>query len=111
MLFAAISIGIGLWKSQPKRYWLHAIGAIGSQLLVGVLFSGDGSLANPAGDGLITALARSATNDGPEMAFLGIAAILLGWGVPIWLLHRGFVRRGTRQAMPVSGNTGAPDSR
>jgi FkbM family methyltransferase len=84
MVFAAIVVIIGLVTKQPRRYWLFAGAAVATHLVVGVLF---------AGDGPITAWFGRATDDRTLKGFLGLGALALGWGVPIWLVVRGHEKR------------------
>lgn len=100
MIFIVILVVLGLVTRQPHRYWRYAAVAVAVQLLIGFLFAGGGTIENPAGDGLVTASIRQATNDGPEMAILGVAVIVLGWGLPIWLVSRGYQRK---RSLPSTG--------
>lgn len=90
MLFLAVVVVMGLVWRRTKRFWSHAAAAFLAQFLAGFLFYAGGTLQDPTGDGLVTAVVREATGDGPLVALLAFPALLLGWGVPIWLLVRGW---------------------
>ena len=66
---------------------MFAASAIAIQLLARFLFSADGTLENPNGDGYITALIRQASKDGAEILWLLPFAMGFGWGLPIYLIH------------------------
>jgi len=98
VIFLAIVVVLGLAGRQGHRYWAHALAAFGMQVVVGFLFYGGGTLDDPTRDGLITAMVRQAANDGPMMGVFGLFVIALGWGVPIWLVVRGYKRRSDEPA-------------
>lgn len=102
MIFIAVVLILGLVTKQPRRYWLFALAAVATQLLVGFLFAGGGTLGDSRGDGMITAWLRRVTNDGPQMGLLGLGVIALGWGLPIWLLTRGYSRK---PKLPAASST------
>ena len=93
MLFLLMVLVLGFWTKQDARYWKFAFCAFALQLLATVLFKARGTLENPAADGFITALVRRATNDGAEVAWLMPLAIAIGWGVPIYLIYKGYKRQ------------------
>ena len=93
MIFLIFVVGLGVLTAQKKRYWLYALGAVFLQNLTMFLLSGGGTLEDPRGDGYITAIVRSSFNDGPIVAGLGLLALILGWGVPIYLIQRGFQKK------------------
>lgn len=93
MLFLAIVAVIGFTRKQPSRYWFHAAAALAIQLTATALFAGGGTLEDPTGDGLLTRIVRQAANDGPAVALMILPALLVGWGIPIYLVKRGYVRR------------------
>ncbi len=101
MIFIVIVVILGLVTRQPRRYWAYAAAAVGVQLLTGFLFAGGGTLEDPTGDGLITASIRRATNDGPQMGVLGLGVIALAWGVPIWLVARGYKKKQSLASTPA----------
>lgn len=90
LALAVVAALVGLLRRQARRYWVHAAGAVAVQVLVLFLGAGGGTLEDPSGDGLITREVRRATDDGPAMAAFGLAVIALGWGIPLWLLRRGY---------------------
>jgi len=92
MIFLIFVIGLGVLTAQKRRFWLYALGAVFLQNLTALLLSGGGTLEDPRGDGYITAIVRASSNDGPIVAGLGLLAVVLGWGVPIYLIKRGFQR-------------------
>jgi hypothetical protein len=112
VIFIAIVVILGLVTRQPRRYWAYAGAAVGVQLLTGFLFAGGGTLEDPTGDGLITASIRRATNDGPQMGILGLGVIALAWGVPIWLVARGYQRKRSPASTPApeAGNPPRPQN-
>jgi len=93
MLFLLIVVALGFYSKQEKRYWMFAASAVAIQLLAQLLFSAGGTLENPTGDGYITALVRQATNDGAGVLGVLPFAIGLGWGLPIYLIHKGYKRK------------------
>jgi len=103
VIFVAIVVILGFATRQPLRYWRYAAAAVAVQLLTGFLLAGGGTLEDPSGDGLITAWIRRATNDGPQMTLLGLGVIALGWGVPIWLLVRGYERKRSPELKQADG--------
>ena len=90
LLFAACIVLIGLFKRQGKRYWLNGLAALALQAVVSALFNGGGTLEDSTGDGILTAMVRAATNDGPIMGVFALFVIILGWAVPIWIVRRGY---------------------
>lgn len=97
IILIVILIVIGIRKKQPKRFWLYCIAAVIYQNVIGLLFSGSGSLTNPAQDGLITRYIRQYFNDGPEMAAFGLVVILLGWIPTIYICKKGYVKPNTQK--------------
>jgi len=93
MLFLLVVIALGFFPKQDKRYWMFAASAIAIHLLAQFLFSAGGTLENPNGDGYITALIRQATKDGAEVLWVLPFAIGLGWGLPIYLIHKSYKRK------------------
>lgn len=91
MILPVILVIVGLLRKQQKRYWAAAAIATGVHFLAGVLFSGGGTLENPAGDGLVTAAVRRATNDGPAVVAMLVPALAFAWAVPLWLIRRAYV--------------------
>ncbi len=90
MLFLAVVVVLGLVWRRTKWFWSHAAAAVVVQFLTGFLFYAGGTLEDPTGDGLITAAVRQAAGDGPIVGLVVIPALLFGWGVPIWLVVRGW---------------------
>jgi hypothetical protein len=107
IIFCIILVFVGLYTDQPRRFWTNAGAAVAFQLIVFTLFSGGGTLQDPRGDGLTTAVVRRATNDGPQMFYVALVVIALAWGVPGWLISRGYQKKprpGTASPPPA----GAP---
>lgn len=93
MLFLLVVIALGFFPKQDKRYWMFAASATVIHLLAQFLFSAGGTLENPNGDGYITALIRQATKDGAEVLWVLPFAMGLGWGLPIYLIHKTYKRK------------------
>lgn len=89
IVFALVVAAIGLWKRQGKRYWLALLMGVGIQMLASFLFAGGGTIENPAGDGLITALVRQRFGEAGAVstAFL---VVPLAWLIPIDLVRRAY---------------------
>ncbi len=64
------------WRYRYFAYWKPVLAIGGVLFLSGALFSANGTLDNPSGDGIVTGLVRQATGDGPQVLFavLGIIA-------------------------------------
>lgn len=92
MLLIAVVVIVGLVRRQPGRYWWHALAAVVVQNLAWQLFNAGGTVQNPSGDGLVTALIRSYGGD-EAVLLLFPFAMLTGWVIPIWLVVRGYHRR------------------
>jgi hypothetical protein len=93
MIFLLFVVALGILTSQKRRYWGFAFAAVLLQNLTVFLLSGGGTLEDPRGDGYITAIVRAASNDGPIVVGVGVLAMVLGWGVPIYLVNKGFQRK------------------
>ena len=98
MLFLVIVVLIGLFKRRrSQRYWMYAGGAVLCRVLVEWLFYADGTLEDPTGDGIVTALVRQATDDFSEPLWsvwvFFILIMVLGWLVPIWMVVTGMKER------------------
>ena len=93
MLFVLIVIALGFFPKQDKRYWMFATSAVAIQLAAQFLFSAGGTSENPAGDGIITSMLRQATNDDARVLWVFPFAMIFGWGIPIYLIHKGYVRK------------------
>ena len=87
LITAAILIGT-IWR-RTKKFWAYGVGALIVQNVMGFLFYAGGTLEDPSRDGIITAIIRQATDDGPLLALLFIPAILFGWAAPILLIIQG----------------------
>ena len=94
MIFLGVVMVLGLRTRQPRRYWYHAACALAIQLTVAVLFAGAGATEGMTEVGLIPAILRQGTNAAPLGGVAGLVSLAFGWGVPIWLVNRGFVRKG-----------------
>lgn len=90
MIFLIFLILFGIIKKQGFRYWKFSILALSLQLLANYLFKAGGTLGNPSNDGLVTALVRASTNDGPQVLWVMIPAMTLGWLIPIYLIKTGY---------------------
>ena len=80
----------GIWRYRFWAYWKWVLVMFGWQTLADFLFAASGTLEQPQGDGLITALVRRATSDGAEVALLGLGfwiVFLLGVGFIIFRLR------------------------
>ncbi len=86
-------IALGFFPKQEKRYWIFAASAIATQFIAQMLFSAGGTLENQAGDGYITAVLRQATNDDARVLWVFPFALGLGWGLPIYLIYKGYVKK------------------
>jgi len=87
-VFLAIALIYGLIKKKKITYWFYSYGAIISNFLAGFLFQAGGTLTNPKGDGVITAIVRQQVNDGPEVLYLFPIVIFLGYILPFILIRR-----------------------
>lgn len=96
LIFAIVLVVLGLATKQPQRYWIFAGAALLTQVIVGALLAGGGTLEDPQGDGIVTQWVRGATNDGPAMGLYAIVVLALGWGVPLFLVYKGYVRKSAR---------------
>ena len=88
MLFAFVGIALGYLKFNTAAWWRALTLAILLQQVVALLFSAHGSLADPAGDGLITRYVRQASGDGIEVALMALPVIAFAWALPLFWLWR-----------------------
>ena len=93
MLFFLIVIALGFFPKQDMRYWLFAASAIAIQLLAQILFNGGGTVDDPTGDGYITAMVRQSTKSDDGVLWIFPFAMILMWGLPIYLIHKGYKRK------------------
>lgn len=93
LIFLVIAIIFGLIKKQPRKYWINASFAVGLAFVLGLLLAGGGTLENPKGDGIITHFVRSSTDDGPLMGVWAIFVICITWGLPLYIIKRGYVKK------------------
>ena len=93
MLFLLIVIALGFFPKQEKRYWVYAASAIALQTIAQLLFSAGGTVEDSAGDGYITAMVRQSTKSEIEVLWIFPIAMIFGWGIPIYLIHKGYVRK------------------
>ena len=93
MIFLLIVIALGFFPKQDKRYWLFAASAIAIQFLAQFLFSAGGTLQDSTGDGYITAMVRQSTNSDGGVLWIFPFAMAFGWGLPIYLIHKGYKRK------------------
>lgn len=104
MIVFLIAAIIGLWKKQPRNYWLALLAGVAIHFVTGLLFAGNGTLADARGDGYITAMVRQATNDGAAVAWLMVPVILLGWVLPLLLIRHNYQRRApSKSPLPAGG--------
>lgn len=85
---ATIIVITGIRSLAKGDYWKNAAIAILLLFLTPWLFSGGGTLEDPSKDGLITAMVRRATNDGPAVLVMLPFAIACGYVIPIALMRR-----------------------
>ncbi|NCA28419.1 MAG: hypothetical protein EBS92_04000 [Proteobacteria bacterium] len=85
ILLIAVFAGVFLYRAGS--YWKWIAYAYAVSICVTFLFAGGGTIENPVGDGLITYLVRKATNDGYQMALLGLLVIIIGYGGLIFCLR------------------------
>ena len=84
-----IAVGYGIIKKKADRtYWIASLGAVMSNFLAHFLFEAGGDLGNPTGDGIITAMLRQTSNDGPSVLIALPFAIILGYVVPFYLARK-----------------------
>ena len=88
IIFILVALIYGLKNKKNKKYFLYSFGAIISNFLAHFLFQGGGTLLNPEGDGIITALFRQHFNDGPLVLIGFPLAIILGYILPFFLLRK-----------------------
>lgn len=87
-IIIVVALLIGIWRYRCAEYFKW-VGVTFVWMLAGtLLFNGGGTLTNPSGDGLITHKVRVATNDGPMMAVLALAIVIVLWGGIIYFLNR-----------------------
>lgn len=96
MIFAVALIILGLVTNQPQKYWIYSFIAVLTQFVLGYLLAGGGTLENPQGDGVVTHLVRQMVDDGPLMALWGIVVIVIVWGVPLFIVTRGYTKKTTK---------------
>ncbi len=92
-IFIFILCLAGLINRQGTKYWLCCALAVLVQGIAGFLFSGNGTLDKPYGDGLITQILRQRTLDGPQVLWMVFPTFLLGWFLPIFIAKSGFEKR------------------
>lgn len=97
ILFLVVVIFLGVKRKATADYWKLGISAVILHTGVAVLLSGRGTLEDPNGDGLITAMLRQQFNDGPEMVAVGIATMILGWVVPILMVRKALKQQACRR--------------
>jgi len=93
MLFLLIIIALGFYPKQDMRYWKFCISAVVIQTLAQFLFNASGTLEDPTGDGLITAMVRQHTQSDAGVLYILPIAMILAWAVPIYLIHKGYKRK------------------
>ncbi len=93
MLFLLVVIALGFFPKQDKRYWMYAASAMALQTIAQLLFSAGGTVEDSTGDGYITAMVRQSTKSEIEVLWIFPIAMIFGWGIPIYLIHKGYVRK------------------
>ena len=84
-----VAVGYGVIKKRTDRfYWLASLGAVISNFLAHFLFEAGGTLENSTGDGIITAMLRQTSNDGPSVLIALPFIIILGYVVPFYLARK-----------------------
>lgn len=78
----------GIFFYRVSSYWKFIAYAYVSLIIFVILFSGGGTIENPASDGLITQFVRKATNDGYQMALFGLIVIIGYFGGLIFFERR-----------------------
>ena len=101
MIFALIMLVVGLATKRRRPFWFGALAALGLHVVLGTLLSGGGTLENPSGDGLITAVVRRASGDGIFMGFWALIVIVTVWALPLALVHFADKRGGLRVETPA----------
>ena len=87
-----VTVVVGLAGKRGRAYWARGAAAIAVAVAMTFLGSVSATPDDPTGDGLVTSWVREASNDGPLVAIWGIAMLVVGYGVIIYLLVTG-VRR------------------
>lgn len=62
----------GIWRYRFWGFWKWVVAMFLWQSVADFLFAAGGTLDQPQGDGLITGMVRRASNDGVEVALLGV---------------------------------------
>ncbi len=87
-LLVYIPAVMGILRYRRLSYW-RWVGAIFIwQSAAMFLFAAFGSLEEPERDGLIIRAVRQATNDGPMVALVGVAFLIVFWGGIIYFVRR-----------------------
>lgn len=90
-LLVYIPAVMGILRYRRLSYW-RWVGAIFVwQSAAMFLFAAFGSLEEPERDGLIIRAVRQATNDGPMVALVGLAFLIVFWGGIIYFARRLYV--------------------
>lgn len=90
-LLVYIPAVMGILRYRRLSYW-RWVGAIFIwQSAAMFLFAAFGSLEEPERDGLIIRAVRQATNDGPMVALVGLAFLIVFWGGIIYFARRLYV--------------------
>jgi len=76
----------GIWRYRYWAYWRPVLIILGVLELGVLLFWASGTYGNSVGDGVITAIVRNATHDGPETLWVALG-VLGTIGVCLWLLR------------------------
>ena len=93
MIFFIIVVALGFLTKQNIRYWKFVASAIAFQVFADLFFSARGTLENPSADGYITAIVRHGTNDNENVLWVLPFAMIFGWVIPIYLIHKGYKRK------------------
>ena len=91
MLLLLIVITLAFFPKQDKRYWFFAVSALAAQLVAHVLFYVD--LYSGGGDGYITSFVRHTQKNDFNIYGMFSLEIIFGWGVPLYLVYKGYKRK------------------
>jgi hypothetical protein len=89
-IFWLVLVAIGLIKKQPRSYWTAVGWTVFIQVACQYLFHDR--------TGLLTPWVERVTGGGPMIAVFAVFGLTLAWGLPLFLVRRGY-RRGP---VPVS---------
>jgi hypothetical protein len=88
MLLLLIVIAVSFFSKKDKRYWLFAVSAMATQLFANLLFD-----VGFWSDGYITQIIRESTKNNFNELWLFPFQMIFGWGLPIYLIYKGYKRK------------------